>query len=198
MTAADRQSAKPRGRPRSEDSRRAIIDAAWELMRDHPVPAVTIEGVAKRAGVGKTTIYRWWPTRPALLCDAFLEAIDANLEFKASASFAQTLRDQFTTLARLVAGDVGRIVRELLAETAIDPKAQQLFADRFIQPRRDAARRIIEEGIAAGEFRADLDPAYAMDVFYGPIYFRLLVSCDPLDQAFIEQLPHTALRGLLA
>lgn len=78
-----------------------------------------------------------------------------------------------------------------------DPGALNSFCDRFLNPRRDAARQIILQGIAAGEFAPDLDPDVAMDILYGPIYYRLMVQHLPLDDAFAKCFPHQAMISIL-
>ncbi len=192
-------SARPqpkRGRPRSKESRQAILDAAWRLAEVHPLSKVSIEAVAREAGVGKTTIYRWWPSRPALLCDAFLHAIEPTIPFPEAPTAAEAIARQMRSLVRAFEGEFGRLVRELLAETASDPDALKLFGERFVKPRRAVARRLIEAGIAAGQFRADLQPEVAIDMLYGPLYYRLLVQHLPLSDDFTADLVATAVTGL--
>lgn len=185
-----------RGRPRSEESRQAILDAAWRLAELNPLSKVSIEAVAREAGVGKTTIYRWWPSRPALLCDAFLHAIEPIISFPEAPSASEAIAKQMRSLVRAFQGEFGRLVRELLAETASDPEALKLFGERFVKPRRAVAKHLIEKGISAGEFRPDLEPEVVIDILYGPLYYRLLVQHLPLTEDFAVQLSATATKAL--
>ena len=185
-----------RGRPRSEKSRKAILDAAWRLAERNALSRVSIEAVAREAGVGKATIYRWWPSRPALLCDAFLSTIEPTLPFPDAPTTIEAITRQMQSLVRALQGEFGRLVRELLAETASDPRALQLFGERFVKPRRMVAARLIEEAIEAGEFREGLDVEAVIDMLYGPLYYRLLVQHQPLTEAFARELALTTLRGI--
>lgn len=187
-----------RGRPRSEQATQAILKAAWALVRRQPVSRVSIEAIAREAGVGKATIYRWWPSRAAVVCDAFLQELEPTIPFPEADTAGEALTAQARSVARAMQGEFGRVVRELLAETASDDDALKLFAERFIRPRRAVAAKIIERGIESGEFRSDLDVERAMDMMYGPIYFRLLVQHQPIDDAFINAWPGDVLRALRA
>lgn len=185
-----------RGRPRSEESRQAILDAAWRLAEANSLSKVSIEAVAREAGVGKTTIYRWWPSRPALLCDAFLHAIEPTIPFPEATTASDAIAKQMRSLVRAFQGEFGRLVRELLAETASDPEALKRFGERFVKPRRAVARHLIEKGIAQGEFCPDLEPEVVIDILYGPLYYRLLVQHLPLTEDFAVQLAATATKAL--
>ena len=185
------------GRPRSVESEQAILAAAWTLLQQSSVRKVSIEAIAREAGVGKTTIYRWWPSKAAVIVDAFLAQISAELPFPESETAAGAIAKQMKQLTQVFRGEVGRIVSEIIAAGQEDPDALENFRNRFLNVRRDAARQAIERGIASGEFDASLDPDVAMDILYGPIYYRLMVKHLPLDDEFATAISRRALRGLV-
>ena len=157
---------------------------------------LSIEGVAARAGVGKTTIYRWWPTKGALAVEAFLNAVAPTIAFPQSAAPDDDLRRQMHALATLYRGSTGRFVREMIAASQSDLAMRQAFVDGFLAPRRCAAHAVIQRGVEAGIFSPDTDPDLAIDALYGPIYYRLLATGAPIDDAFVNGLADLVLAGL--
>ncbi|ESA34904.1 family transcriptional regulator [Leptolyngbya sp. Heron Island J] len=186
-----------RGRPRSVESKQAILMAAWNLLQHCSVRKLSIEAIAREAGVGKTTIYRWWPSKAAVVIDAFLAQVEACLPFPETKTAAESLALQMQQVVKIMGGDVGRIVTQIIAEGQCDSKALESFCDRFLNPRRAAARQVILQGIKSGEFAPDLDPELAMDILYGPIYYRLLVKHLPLDETFAAALSQQAIASIL-
>ncbi|PIG95240.1 TetR/AcrR family transcriptional regulator [Gloeocapsopsis sp. IPPAS B-1203] len=184
------------GRPRSEEAKTAILDATWELLKTTTLRDLSIEAIARESGVGKTTIYRWWSSKVAVVMDAFLEKLSPEIQFPEGLSATEALSQQMATLIKAFSGDYGRIVAQIIAEGQAEPEALASYRDHFIYPRRAAAKAIIEQGIKNGEFEPSLDPELAIDILYGPIYFRLLVGHLPLDYQFAEELPQWALKTI--
>lgn len=184
------------GRPRSEESKAAILEATWELLKTTSLRDLSIEAIARESGVGKTTIYRWWPSKVAVVMDAFVENVLPVISFSEGLSAAEAIAQQMTSLVQAFSGEYGRIVAQIIAEGQADPAALASYRDRFIYPRRAAAKAIIQQGIENGEFDPKLDPELAIDILYGAIYFRLLVGHLPLDRQFAEELPQWALKVL--
>lgn len=172
------------GRPRSEESKAAILEATWQLLQSIPLKRLSIEAISREAGVGKTTIYRWWPSKTAVAVDAFLAQIEAVLPFPETKTVAESLVLQVQQVVKAFQGDVGRIVAGIVAEGQDDPEALTSFCDRFLNPRREVARQVIQKGIDSGELDSALDLDVAMDILYGPIYYRLLLQHLPLDEEF--------------
>ena len=189
-------SARRIGRPRSEESRKAILEATWELLKTTSLRDTSIEAIARKSGVGKTTIYRWWPSKVAVVMDAFVENVLAATPFPEDVSATEAITQQMASLVQAFSGEYGRIVAQIIAEGQADPEALASYRDRFIYSRRAAAKTIIQKGIENGEFDPELDAEMAIDILYGSIYFRLLVGHLPLDQHFAEELPHWALKVL--
>lgn len=188
--------AKPR--PRGADATEAILRAALELGEKVGFDALTIEGIAERTGVAKTTIYRRWPNVSAIVMDAFLTEITkaAPIQEKATAraSFAASMK----LLARAYRGKQGKIMRPLLGRAQTDDRLLDAIKARWVEPRRQIAREIVRRGIASGELRPGLDPDVVLDALYGPIYHRLLVPYvnSDVSDAYIEAVVEAVFGGL--
>src|SRR5690348_7206147 len=98
------------GRPRSEPSRKAILDATRKLLTREPLPKLSIEAIAKKAGVGKTTIYRWWPNKAAVAMEAFLEQPGIQIIVPTTATASEGIARQLESLVRQLRGQNGRII----------------------------------------------------------------------------------------
>jgi AcrR family transcriptional regulator len=187
-------STKRIGRPRSEESKAAILEATWELLKTTSLRDLSIEAIARESGVGKTTIYRWWSNKGAVVMDAFWERLSPEIQFPQGLSATETIEQQMRLLVAAFSGEYGRIAAQIIAEGQACPQTLANYRDRFLSLRRKAAKAIIQQGIENGEFAPDLDPELAIDIIYGAIYFRLLVGHLPLDRQFAEELPKWAIK----
>jgi AcrR family transcriptional regulator len=187
---------RPPGRPRSERARRAILRAANELLEGGGFAAVTVEAIAERAGVSKATVYRWWPNRAAVVMDGFLSTVSSEVPFPHTGHAQEDLRLHMRRLTEAFGGRMGRTVAALIAEGQADPELAEALRSRWLSVRRAEAREILELGIERGELREDLDLEVAVDVLYGPIYYRLLVGHAPLDEDLADALADQIFAGL--
>ncbi|NJM27138.1 MAG: TetR/AcrR family transcriptional regulator [Pseudanabaena sp. RU_4_16] len=187
-------SARQIGRPRSEESKTAILDATWKLLKTTTLRDLSIEAIARESGVGKTTIYRWWSCKAAVVMDAFLEKVSPEIQFPKDVSATEALTSQMAALVKAFSGEYGRIVAQIIAEGQADPAVLASYRDRFLSARRAAAKAILQQGIKSGEFNPDIDLELAIDILYGAIYFRLLVRHLPLDRQFASELSQQALK----
>src|SRR5262245_16145388 len=130
---------RARGRPRSESARRAVLDAARTLFARGGYPAATVEGIAARSGVAKTTIYRWWANRAALLVDLLLEA-SANVAPPSARDPMRALRGELQRVARAADALPGRLLQSLLGEALRDPELRAALQHGLFQPRHAAPR----------------------------------------------------------
>jgi AcrR family transcriptional regulator len=185
-------------RKRSKSARQAILTAAFALLEEEGFERLSIEGVAARAGVGKTTIYRWWPTKGVLAVEAFLEAVTPAIAFRQSGSARNDIVRQMKALAKLYRGHTGHLVCQMIGASQLDPAMRKAFTEGFLYPRRECAYAVFQRGVAGGEFRADVDRDVAIDALYSPIYYRLLASGAPIDEAFLDRHIDLILRGLMA
>lgn len=192
--------AVPRGRPRSERARQAILAAAAELLLARSLAAVSMDAVAERAGVSKATIYRWWPTKETLALDALYTRWAA---VQPSDVDTGSLRGDLLALLRPWAalaggGPYSRLVTALLAETQTDPAFAAEYRQRVVQPRRDHARAVLTRAIERGEIPPGTRLEVAVDLLYGPLYHRLLHGHAPLDDQFVTDVVDMALTGIYA
>jgi len=188
-----------RGRPRSERARQAIVQAAGELLAEGGMPAATMEAIAARAGVSKATIYKWWPSRGAVMLEGLFELTRSTLDVPEGADLRAALKAHIGALeALLVDGVAGPLLRALLAEAGSDPAVAEALRERWLGPRRAIVAERLRAAIARGELRADTDIETAGDQLFAPVYYRLLFGHAPLDDALAGQLVDQLLDGLLA
>jgi AcrR family transcriptional regulator len=185
------------GRPRCEVTHRAVLKAAYELLAEDGIGRFTIERVAARSGVARTTIYRWWPTKGALAMEGFLTAIAAEISVTPTDSVAADMRLVARLFARLLRGTGGRITRGIIAEGQSDPETMNAFVAGFVEPRRAAARAILRRGIESGELRSDLDIDLAISGLFGPLCMRMLLN-EGLDDSWVDRLVDSVILRSLA
>lgn len=157
------------------DATAIILRAALALGEETGFDALTIEGIASRTGVAKTTIYRRWPNVAAIVMDAFLNEITKAAPIQRQATARESFRASMKLLASAYNGQQGRIMRTLLGRAQVDARLLDAMRLRWVEPRREIAREIVRDGIASGELRPGLDPDIVLDLLYGPIYHRLFV-----------------------
>jgi AcrR family transcriptional regulator len=186
------------GRPPGETavSHAAIMDAVYELLREKSARDLTMEAVAKRANVGKPTVYKWWPTKAALIMAMFHERLDRPSEFPVTVTAEEALRAKMRRLINVVNGLVGKVVRELIAEGQSDPEILREFYEQHVSLRRAAVVEDIERGKALGEFSADTNAELLVDAIVAPVYYRLLLRFAPLTEEYGNDLIDQALLGV--
>lgn len=188
-----------RGRRRSERSHQAIIAATRELLVERGYPDVTIEAIAARAGVGKQTIYRWWPSRAALVLEAYLSSADVVAAPAAGRTAREDVRALLGWLIAVLAEPTGgHVVAGLVADIQHDADLADGFHRDVVPARREAMLAALERGQARGEIRRDADLELAVDALHGAIFYRLLLSGEPLGADFATRLADHLLEGLAA
>jgi AcrR family transcriptional regulator len=187
---------KQSGRPRCPVTHQNILKAARELVNETGFGCLTIEGIAARAGVGKTTIYRRWPNKASIVLDAFFEDDSPQIAFPDTGNVRDDIRRQMRKLVKELNGPLGCKISMLLANGQFDEEMAEAFRTRWIEPRRSEAREVIKRGVERGEIRNDVDPEVLVDALYGPIYFRLLAEHAPLTQRFADELAELVVGGL--
>src|ERR1700675_4303895 len=188
---------RPPGRPRCEESKQSILRSTLKLLKqDGGFPELSIEAIAADANVGKTTVYRWWPTKAALVADAFSASADEELRFPNTGSVQSDMSLQMRRLIRIFRSRRGKVVAALLAGGQSDPELIEAFRDRFLWPRRKQAYQTLQRGIDRGELPADCDLDLVLDSLYGPIYMRFLIRHDKLDERFADEICGLVLNGL--
>jgi AcrR family transcriptional regulator len=182
--------AQPRKRPggRSARVRSAVLRATLEELAAVGYASFSLESVAARAGVNKTTVYRRWGNREQLILDAMLERGSERVPIPDTGSLRQDLLELATAIAdSITAPEVEATARA--AASIGDPDSLLVdAARRFWETRLKMAREIVERAIARGELSPGTDPAAMIEALIGPIYFRLLMTREPLDKPFVEKL----------
>jgi|SRR6478752_6947968 len=181
---------------RSETSRKAILEATSELLAETTVQKLSIEAIARRAGVGKTTIYRWWPNKAAVVIDAFVEHHLVHTPIRDDVPVTEALREHLGSLIEQYAGPQGRLVAQIIAESQYDESTLHEFRERFWDGRRAATVSLVHRGVAEGSLRDDLDPGLMVELMYSTVYVRLLFRYEKLDRSFAEQIVATAMAGI--
>lgn len=177
-----------RGRPRDPRTRTAILSAARALLEAGGLTAVTIEAIAAKAGVSRPTIYRYWPNAPAVAMAAFLEASGAPAAGKTSRSPRAALRAQLHAVADAFAAPGGRSVAAMVAAAQSETELAKAFRNEFIARNRDAARLLLERCIVEQLVVAPADIDLALDLIFGPLFYRLLMGHAPITRSFVDQL----------
>jgi len=186
-----------RGRPRSERSHRAIVDAANQLLEERGFVDLTMDEVALRAGVSKATIYRRWPTKGMLVFEAFSADFLARQPLPDVGSLRGDLLAVLRGWIKTVKGTVtGRTLVGLIAEVQRDPGLAEIWRDRFVGPVRAQHRVVIERAVDRGEVAAGSDPDVLLDLLFGAGYHRLLQSHLPLSDRFAQAVVDTLVSGV--
>jgi AcrR family transcriptional regulator len=192
------QTTPRRGRPRSEKARRAILQAAADLLLDQGGGQVSMDAVAGRAGVSKATIYRWWPSKERLTLEALMQWASAG----SPPGDTGSLHGDLLALVRPWVRDIsrrqfGRVIASLVSEAQSDPGFAAEYRSHYLEPRREPMHAAFERAIARGEARAGLDIDVAIELVYGSLYHRLLQGHAPLSDRFAQQVVDLALNGIL-
>jgi AcrR family transcriptional regulator len=188
--AAGRREPHPgRGRPLSEDTERAILQATSELLAERGLAAMTIEEVAARARVGKASIYRRWPTKGTLAFDAFVTDFLERQPVPDTGSLRDDLLGLLRSWVRAVRqSTTGRTLKGLIGEVQRDPELADAWRDRFVAPLRRRLHAVLQRSIERGELVPDANTGLLLDLLFGPAYHRLLHGHLPLNDAFIEDV----------
>jgi len=197
---ATQHRAAPNAARRKETSRQAILTAAFDLLREVGYAKLSIEGIAARAGVGKQTIYRWWPSKGAVIFDAFLllsasegEPLVLPDTGDLEADLRAVLR---ATVEELNDPRYDQPMRALATEIAHDPDLAAVYAERLDGPLKEAKRQRLRSAQQAGQLAEDLDLDVAVEMIWGPLLNRWLHHSGPLTAEYADRVLTTALNGL--
>ncbi|TDC71452.1 TetR/AcrR family transcriptional regulator [Actinomadura sp. GC306] len=192
------QSGKPNPARRSERSRRAVLAAARELVSEVGYAKVTIEGIAARAGVGKQTIYRWWPAKGAVIFDAFLELSDAGegVRLPDTGDLEADLKTVMrATVAEFADPAFEAPIRALNIEIIGDPALAAQYREKLAAPVDDAKKERLRAAQQAGQLSEDADLDLVLEVLYAPLHQRWLHRSGPLTPEYADALVEATLRA---
>ena len=186
-----------RGRPRSASAGEAILQATLALLAERGFQATTIEAIADRAGVGRNTIYRRWSSKEELIADA-LHELTSDLDVEDAGDLHARLLERIRDLVRLFSDPLfGRILPGVMGELQRNPTFARVYAERVVQPRRQALVNLLTEARERGEVRADADVEHVADLLGGPPFLRLLpLGLPPVGERYAEELLDTIWHGI--
>ncbi|MCY0935307.1 TetR/AcrR family transcriptional regulator [Streptomyces sp. H34-S4] len=184
------------GRLRNEEAHHSVLEATAALLVENGYGALTIEGVAKRANVAKSTVYRWWKSKPTLVMDAYAHGAATHVPEPDTGTLAGDLTAFVADLYRIGRDPVrAEALTGLMAEAQLDPAFAEPFR-AWVATRRDIVATLLSRAVTREELPAATDLAHAIDLVFGPFWYRLLVAHAPLDPADAEAHVTTVLRGL--
>jgi AcrR family transcriptional regulator len=179
----------PQPQSRRSQTKRLILAATRELLAERGVHQLTVEGVAARAGVAKTTIYRRWRSKDELALAVLLDMVEQIVEVPDLGDTRVELVKLVDAAVQILGGTLmGRVMQGLVSDLATDPELGRLFRDRIVGLRVAEVRRLIERGAARGELREGVDVELVHELLFGPVYYRLLLSGGRLDDRLAERV----------
>lgn len=187
----------PDPRRRDAQAHGAILAATVDLLERDGYKKLTIESIAERAGVGKQTIYRWWPNKAALVMEAFIAVGDERAPEPDTGQVRSDLEAILIPVFALnadYATGTARANKGMMAEAQLDPA----FHDTYLALHRawwGPLRNVLERGKQRGELRADADSGALIDMMLGASWYRVLLEHAPLDEAFARLLARTVVEG---
>ena len=181
------------GRPRSVEIEKAVLEGAYLLMATKGLAATTIDSIARQAGVSKMTIYKWWPSREALLIDAFLRKAASLLPLSEEGDPMTLLRAHAIAYAEALNGEFGKVQLAVVAECIARTGSGRLFAERYLDVRRSLGVRIIRNGQRAGQMNSDRLAEELYDQIYGTLFYQSTFGLKSLSSACVRRLVDTVL-----
>jgi AcrR family transcriptional regulator len=179
-------------------SHKAILEATGQLLAEVGYGAMTMEGIAARAGVGKATVYRWWSSKAALAIDVLGENPSEPADEDTGDLRGDLVRTVERVIALLTRGLEGEIIPAMSADLVRDPAMAELFRTRIARPRRSSVTAILDRATARGELPKKLDVPLMLDACVGAIFYRLVISGEPVTDEMAGDLVDLLLDGARA
>lgn len=184
------------GRPRDEEVRKRILDAASDLLEETGFGGITVDAIAERAGASKATVYRWWPNKASVLTEAFRHTVSSDFPFSETGSLCGDVKEQLRRFSKFILGRRGRILTAFLVAAQSDPELAAAFREHWITPLRARGRVVLGTHQANGELPADADLDLVMDMMYAPLYYNLLTGYRPVSASYAEAVTRAVLNGV--
>lgn len=185
-----------RGRQRSEESEEAILSAVIQLFRGKPLRDISIEEIARKAGVGKATIYKWWPSKAYLAFDAFSKRLKKMVPIRDTGNAERDFAEQLYALFAFFDTPAGKLLGQFLGEGQIDEEFAVLFRERFLKPRRQLVGVIFDRAVERGQIRRGLDRELVLDMIYGPGFYRMMIRHEALGREAVDSMVSALFQGL--
>lgn len=199
MTSPD--SSRPRATRRNPASRTAILGAAFDLVTEVGYAKLSIEAIATRAEVGKQTIYRWWPSKGAVLLDAYLAHTQGDAGDEAALPDTGDLETDLVTALQATVAELrdprfAVPLRALTVAVLEDPKLAEEYGIRLDQPTRELKKERLRSAQRAGQLPTALDLDVAIDLLFAPLAQQWLLGGEPPSDTYARSLVETVLSGL--
>jgi AcrR family transcriptional regulator len=176
---------------------KAIMQATLALAQETGYAKLSIEAVAARAGAGKHTIYRRWPSKGLLFLDSLLSLNEPVLDYPDTGDVLADLRRQIYAAVDLLANPPwGPLYQALVAEVQHDPAVAAGFNERFIRPQTDKTITRLKTAQDQGQLSPDFDLDLAMAILSGPLYFRLLITQEPMTHDYVDRVLQALFAGM--
>ncbi|PXY29906.1 TetR/AcrR family transcriptional regulator [Prauserella endophytica] len=196
-TPAAVREGRGRGRRPADEVRADVLRAVGDLLLAEGIAELTFERVARVAGVSKTTLYKWWPSKGALALDGYFHAVEQTLAFPDTGDIRADLLSQLRAFARVLTETPGgRILAELIGQSQTDQELAAAYRALYSSQRRRLAGERLERAREAGQLRADVDVQVLVDQLWGAVYHRLLIPDEPVTDDFVTALVGNLLDGV--
>ena len=191
------EAAKPvrRGRPRSIETERAILDSAYRIMASQGLARASFDAVARKSGVSKMTIYKWWPSREALLIDALLRQAATMLPLSEQGDAVACIARHASAYVEALNGDFGKVQLAVIAGCIAGTGSARIFSERYLGIRRDMALKVIKSGQKDGSIPVLEAAGDLYDRIYGTLFYRHLFGFRPLSRQYARKLVGKVLAG---
>jgi AcrR family transcriptional regulator len=186
-----------RGRRPADEVRADVLRTVGDLLLTEGSAGLTFERVARLAGVSKTTLYKWWPSKGALALDGYFHAVEPALAFPDTGDIRADLISQLRAFVKVMTQTPGgRVMAELIGESQTDPNLAEAYQKLYSTERRRLACERMEKAQDAGQIRPEIDVRVLVDQLWGAAYHRLLIPDEPLTDEFVVALVTNLLDGI--
>ncbi|MEV8597280.1 TetR/AcrR family transcriptional regulator [Streptomyces sp. NPDC052013] len=194
---ADERPARGRGRRPADEVRADVFRAVGEVLLNEGIADLTFERVARLAGVSKTTLYKWWPSKGALALDGYFHAVEETLAFDDTGDIRADLLSQLRAFVRIMTRTpAGRVVTELVGQSQTDEDLAKAFRSLYSSERRRLAGERLTRAKEQGQIRDDVDVQVLVDQLWGAVYHRLLIPDEPVTDEFVVALVSNLIDGI--
>lgn len=184
-----------RGRPRSLETEQSILESAYAIMAADGLAAATIDAVARHSRVSKMTIYKWWPSREALLIDAFLKQATSIMTLPPGKAPLAALKQHAAAYVDALLGEFGKVQLAVIAECISNTGSAMMFSERYLRPRREVILQAIAAGQQDGSIIGSHPPGDLYDRIYGTLFYQYVFGLRPLSRRYAGQLVASVLIG---
>ena len=186
------------GRPRSEASRLSLLESAYALMKKQPVNEISTQAIAHKAGVSTATVYRWWPTKEALLLDAVLHVKEQKVLFPEEGTPLERIRSHMISAGKFFGGDDGRVAARIIAAIQDDDHLREGFIEKLYLPQANRLLEVGQDAVNAGELPSGTNVKLLMDTIFGTCLVRILIRHEKVEQEDVAAAFDFAVAGARA